>query len=371
MKISGPTLLLDEQKCKANISRMADKARKNELKFRPHFKTHQSRKVGAWFREAGVDAITVSSLGMAEYFAEDKWMEITVAFPANILQIDVINKLAGAIDLNLLVDNEEIVTLLAERLTHPVGIYIEIDTGGGRTGISYNSLEEIMSVAGAVDAVSKLRLKGFYTHAGHSYQSKSRTDIMQVFDQTIKNFTTVRNGVGNRLTVLEFCMGDTPTCSIATEFHGVDAISAGNFVFYDVMQTAIGSCGHENIAVAMACPVVSKNEITGEVCIYGGAVHFSKDHIEEDDHHLFGRVVDLGSQGWSAPLEGCYVKSLSQEHGIVKLSEEQFEKVKIGDVLGILPVHSCLTAEAMGYYLHLGGDYIDHYAQKNRDSPVS
>ena len=39
---------------RANIQAMAEKARRNKLIFRPHFKTHQSTTVGAWFKEAGV-----------------------------------------------------------------------------------------------------------------------------------------------------------------------------------------------------------------------------------------------------------------------------------------------------------------------------
>ena len=48
---------------------MAAKARSAHVRFRPHFKTHQSLEIGRWFREFGVDAITVSSVGMAAFFA--------------------------------------------------------------------------------------------------------------------------------------------------------------------------------------------------------------------------------------------------------------------------------------------------------------
>lgn len=42
-----PTLLLDENKCRANIAMMAAKASSHRLIFRPHFKTHQSLALGA------------------------------------------------------------------------------------------------------------------------------------------------------------------------------------------------------------------------------------------------------------------------------------------------------------------------------------
>ena len=40
-----------------------------------------------------------------------------------------------------------------------------------------------------------------------------------------------------------------------------------------------------------------------------------------------------------------YIKSLSQEHGIVEL--EKKVNLKIGDKLSVIPVHSCLTVDKM------------------------
>ncbi|MHA1225086.1 MAG: alanine racemase, partial [Candidatus Heimdallarchaeaceae archaeon] len=82
-----------------NIERMIQKADRNRVRFRPHFKTHQSIEVGRWFRKFDVKGITVSSVKMAECFATDGWKDITIAFPVNILEIEKINKLSKKIDL--------------------------------------------------------------------------------------------------------------------------------------------------------------------------------------------------------------------------------------------------------------------------------
>ncbi len=47
--ITKPTLLLDEDIARANIERMAQKARNHNLTFKPHMKTHQSAQIGEWF----------------------------------------------------------------------------------------------------------------------------------------------------------------------------------------------------------------------------------------------------------------------------------------------------------------------------------
>jgi D-serine deaminase-like pyridoxal phosphate-dependent protein len=114
--------MLNTAIAKRNIKRMAEKARRSDVRFRPHVKTHQSATIGEWFRAEGVSGITVSSLDMAEYFAENGWDDITVAFPANWLQIDLIKRLAERIRLNLLVESTESVEFLAQNLPSPVNI---------------------------------------------------------------------------------------------------------------------------------------------------------------------------------------------------------------------------------------------------------
>ena len=98
---SGPFILLDSARCRQNIARMEEKARTNGLVFRPHFKTHQSHAVGRWFREVGVNRITVSSAEMAGYFAKDGWNDITIAFPLSRFHVEAVNRLAEDIHMNI------------------------------------------------------------------------------------------------------------------------------------------------------------------------------------------------------------------------------------------------------------------------------
>ncbi|MDX1268647.1 MAG: hypothetical protein R3311_14870, partial [Oceanisphaera sp.] len=106
--IIEPTLLLDEERCRNNITRMADKVMRGGARFRPHFKTHQSLEVGEWFKAYGVEAITVSSVTMAEYFSP-LWKDITIAIPFNIHEVERVNALPGACVVNLCVMHPETV----------------------------------------------------------------------------------------------------------------------------------------------------------------------------------------------------------------------------------------------------------------------
>ena len=142
--------------------------------------------------------------------------------------------------------------------------------------------------------------------------------------------------------------GDTPSCALIEDFSGIDEIRPGNFVYFDVMQSNLGSCTTRDIAVAVACPVVATHAERNELVIYGGAVHLSKEYIlDKDDHRNYGLIVEMDRNGWSDPIQGAYVASLSQEHGIIHMPNPMFSKYNPGSTIGILPVHSCLTANLL------------------------
>ena len=102
--LSIPTLLIDEARVRRNIGRIVAKGAATNTELIPHFKTHQSISIGDWFKEFGVNSITVSSVSMAKYFADHFWNDITIAFPVNLLEIENIKELSGKVKLNLLVD---------------------------------------------------------------------------------------------------------------------------------------------------------------------------------------------------------------------------------------------------------------------------
>ncbi len=348
--IKRPSLILDHEKALRNIQRMGNKASKSGVLFRPHFKTHQSAEVGEYFRDHGVSAITVSSVDMALYFADQGWKDVTVAFPANLRQIDDMNALAERINLNILVESNETIHFLRQNLKFPVDVWIKVDVGYGRTGIPFKQSDRVVELVNEMKEGDILGFKGLLTHSGHAYHARSVEEVKRIYHDTVLSLNTVRNIlVENGISGVRVSIGDTPTCSLVDSFDGVDEIRPGNFVFYDVMQLMIGACSPEDIAVAVACPVVAKHPERGEIVLYGGAVHFSKESVtKEGGAAIFGLLVCEEDNGWGAPIEDAYVSSLSQEHGVVKAGPDLVAKTRIGDILLVLPVHSCLTLNLLG-----------------------
>jgi len=339
---------------------MVMKAKNHGLIFRPHFKTHQSRIIGQWFKHFGVNKITVSSLKMAEYFAHDDWKDITVAFPANIREIDTLNSLAEEIQLNLTIENVEAVEYLSKNLKFSVGFFIKIDTGYGRTGVSFDIFRIIDKILKAAELSDKLSFKGFLSHAGHTYHAKDSEEVLQIHQDAVHKLRLLRKQYIDRYPDLIMSIGDTPSSSLASDFEDMDEIRPGNFIFYDLMQYNIGSCKLDQISTILACPVVAKHKNRDEIIIHGGAVHLSKENIKINDNIIYGKLVKLNASGWDYYSDDFYVNKLSQEHGTVKINDELMNKIKIGDLVGIIPVHSCLTANLMKEYLSTEDEIIDH-----------
>lgn len=356
---SRPTLLVDETRARQNIARMAEKAQRSGVRFRPHFKTHQSHHVGRWFRDYGVESITVSSVDMAWYFAKDGWRDITIAFPVNLRQLREINRLARKVRLGLLVESTKSVWILREQLKATADVWIKVDVGYGRTGINWDDAGRLTTLAEEVERSKNLRLRGLLTHAGHSYSATGRKEIVEIYQESVARLSSARqrlHAVG--FTELELSVGDTPTCSAVDNFGGVNEIRPGNFVFYDATQLHLGSCSEHDIAVAVVCPVVARHEERDELVLYGGAVHLSKDALHDGQRTVYGLVALPVDNGWGPLVPNAYVARISQEHGIVKAEAHLVRKVQPGDVLMIIPVHACLTVAQMREYLTTRGKTI-------------
>ena len=359
-EITSPTLLVDPRKCKKNIAGMCEKASANNIKFSPHFKTHQSSDIGEWFREVGVHSITVSSVDMGLYFANHQWKDITVAVPVNILDIDKINKLVESAKITLMVNFPEVARVLEARLNNAVDVIVEIDTGYPRTGIKHDDYEAIANILECIKVSEKLRLKGFYSHAGHTYDAMGKDEISAIHGNSIKMLNGLKGKFSAQYDPIQLSYGDTPSCSVMNEFPGIDEIRPGNFVFYDLMQQYIGSCKFEEVSAIMVCPVISKNTQRSEVVVHGGAVHFSKDFVTKGNSKIFGKMVRLEKNGWGEDIDGCILKSLSQEHGIVSVTNDELDNLEVGDLVGIVPAHICLCADLMKGYRTTEGAILNH-----------
>ena len=332
-----PTLLLNQEKSVNNIKNILQNIKYSKINIRPHFKTHQSLEVGRWFKKLGIQKITVSSVSMAKYFS-DEWDDITIAFPINILEIEDVITLQKKINVNLLIDSLESLKFL-EGLDEKFSLFIKVNVGYNRAGIDHDD-DEISHIIEYASRSTKIKINGFLSHFGNTYLSKSGKEIESIFDSSLQKISYINNIYKD----FEVSIGDTPSSSLVKSYPKfITEVRPGNFIFYDLDQFKIGSCKLDQVAIRLVCPVVSIYEKRNSLLLYGGSVHFSKDYIIENNKKCYGYVYQ--GDYWSLDNKVGYIKSLSQEHGVVEI--ENSKNLKIGDKLSVIPVHSCLTVDKM------------------------
>jgi D-serine deaminase-like pyridoxal phosphate-dependent protein len=347
-KIKSPTFVINTEIVRANIKNMMDKLPATCL-FRPHFKTHDNKETAAIFKEFGVKCITVSSVEMAKYFRLLGFKDITIAFPVNLREQRSLNKLSKNTKIGLTFSNIEAVSVIASMPLITADAWIEIDTGYNRSGIAWDNFEQIENCITLINETSHLKFKGFLTHNGSTYSLKTKDDILKSSVESIIKMKSLKE----KYTAFEpkISVGDTPGCSLMTDFEGIDEVRPGNFVYYDFMQLEKEVCTPNDIAATVFCPVVDVNPERNEVVIHGGAIHFSKEFVKAGDNVSYGKVIrHIGKLNAKADEN---LVSLTQEHGVILVKSGDISNYHIGDLVEIVPVHSCLTANLMkGKTLH-------------------
>ncbi len=345
--IDRPTLVVDRARAERNIARMAGKAAASGARFRPHFKTHNAVEVGAWFRDAGVTAITVSSVEHAVLFADAGWDDITIAFPLVTRALPTIRDLGERIRLGILLDSPDAVAALAAADAR-VDVWIDVDCGYGRSGARWDDAARLAEVGAAVVRLPRARMRGTLTHAGETYRATSPAGIETIWRETAARASAARDvlAAATGMDDLEVSVGDTPGCSVIPRFDGVDEVRPGNFVFYDLQQLALGSCAEDDLALAIACPVVGVYPARGEAVVHGGSVQLSRDAAPGPGQGAnFGRLAVVELDGWRLlPAEDAFVRSISQEHGVLRCSPAVLDGMRIGDLAFIVPAHACMPA---------------------------
>lgn len=345
-QLGRPHAVVFKQRALNNITRFVNKTNKLGYEFRPHFKTHQSREIGRWFKKAGVTGITVSSVEMAQYFSDDGWDDITIAFPFFPGQIDLVNKISENCTLRLIVTDIEITRWLAEHLNNSVDIMLEIDAGYDRSGIDINDKSLISETIGFINESDNLKFSGFYIHDGATYKVNSTQEIKSIISRDLQAFDLLKKEYPD----VKYCLGDTPSCSLLNNFGPVNELSPGNFIFYDLMQYKIGSCSSDDIAMLVKAPVAQIKMDEDQIIIHGGAAHLSKDYIFEDDKPVYGKPVYFDKDQKLKLVEESSVIALSQEHGIISGAEALVPYINDDNSIWICPVHSCLTANLFSVY---------------------
>lgn len=351
-----PALILDRAILRRNLKRMSEKLRDAGVMLRPHVKTAKSVQIGRMAVEGHDGRITVSTLAEARYFAQGGFKDILYGVGIIPSKLGAVTELRRqGVNLRVVTDNLAVAQAIAAAAVDgdTFSVLIEIDSGGGRAGLPYPALPGLLDIARALHAASSVELAGVMTHAGHSYHENTIEGIAAVAEQERLAIT----GAADKLRAAGIpcpivSAGSTPTATHSKNFSGITEMRPGVYVFNDLDQELIGSCGAGDLALSVLASVIGHYPHRNQMLIDAGALALSKDISAQEFQPKvgYGTIAD-------APAGDMAVIACSQEHGFVASDDPlPYGNLPIGTRLRILPNHACITAAAYDRYYVVDSD---------------
>ncbi len=354
-----PALVLDRARLRRNIQAMTDRYKKLGIRLRPHLKTAKSVDVARMAVSGHFGGITVSTLKEAGHFAANGFTDILYAVcvaPGKLDQAAAI--VTSGVALMLITDDPEAAKAIAARgkdLGVVFDVLIEVDCGEKRSGVPVDS-DVLMGIARTLHAGPGSRLAGIMVHAGHSYTCRTLDAVAEIAEA--ERSTGVRAAERLKAAGLPcgtVSIGSTPTALHGKRYDGITEVRCGVYMFGDLFQSEIGSCGPGDIAVSVLSSVIGQRRPENRVLIDAGFLALSKDRSTANTPHDvgFGRVADMGG---TLGLGDVTVVGVHQEHGMVEgRTPLPFDRLPVGARVRVLPNHACITSAAYDRYHVIDG----------------
>jgi D-serine deaminase-like pyridoxal phosphate-dependent protein len=214
-----PALLLDKTVLERNARTMLERVAALGIRaLRPNVKTHKSVELaelqhtgrlvlGGDASKRGAMRVVTSTLAETRHFLEAGFGDVLYAVPlAGAAKVAVARELLRRYGerVAVMVDSEDGVAGL--RGDDVWSVFVKVDCGYGRAGRSGEALQRVVRAA---EEAQWIRVRGFYTHAGHSYHIDETPEDSLEQRAAAEARAMLRLGGGKT----EVSIGATPTAS--------------------------------------------------------------------------------------------------------------------------------------------------------------
>ncbi|HTM50550.1 MAG TPA: alanine racemase [Bryobacteraceae bacterium] len=333
-ELDTPALVIDLDIFERNLCRVAEYTKANDLRLRPHTKTHKTPAVGKRQLESGAVGLTVAKVGEAEVMLASGTPDLLVAYPViGRGKLERLTEVAKKTRVTVALDNSFTARQLSEAARQAqvsFGVLAEVDAGMGRVGVSPG--EELLQLAQAVGRLPRLTFEGVTFYPGHIKMlgDDGPEEALRQLARTVKGILDDFRRAGIEVRVVSG--GSTPTLFRSHEIPGLNEIRPGTYVYNDVNTVRTGACSWDDCAASIVTTVVSTAR-KGQMIVDGGSKTFSSDRLVGSAEASFGRVVE-------APE--CVFHNMNEEHGYVDIRKAGRE-FSVGDRVSIIPNHVCVA----------------------------
>lgn len=333
-EVETPQLVVDLDVMEGNLARMAALAARAGAALRPHAKTHKTPAVAHRQLAHGARGITVAKLGEAEVMAASGIPDIFIAnHIVGGAKVARLRALRRRVRIAVAVDGLEAARALSEAFVEsPLDVLIEIDTGHHRCGVAPGA--DAVALAAAVAELPGLRVRGIFTHEGHSYAAKDREEAAAVgraaHAAMAETAAAICARLGRPREGFEVSVGSSPSLLTGGIGEGVTEVRPGTYVYMDAQHA--GVVGHTDWCAAAVHATIVSVPAPGRAVADAGAKALSH------DRKVGGLLGNVG-HGLVRGRPDCVVERLSDEHAVISMPRER--PLRLGQRIEIIPNHIC------------------------------
>ena len=345
--VETPAVLVDLDVVLRNIAAMAERARRCGVRLRPHAKTHKVVEIGRMQLAAGATGLSVAKTSEAEVFAAAGFDDLFVAYPVvgadkgrRLLALADRVRIAVGVDSP---DGARTLDTVFRGSGRRLDVLLKVDVGFHRVGVPP---ERAAEAAQSISALSGLRLRGVFTHAGHAYLAESPEGVAEVGRSEGSILVETAQRIRDAgIEIDEVSVGSTPTARHAMPVPGVTSCRPGNYVYHDASQVSLGTCALEDCALTVVATVISV-PAPDRAVVDAGSKTLSSDPLRPSGPG-FGFVLGRRSR----------IARLSEEHGVIDVVAG--EAFRVGERVRILPNHACVVSNLHDHVLGVRGGIVE------------
>lgn len=350
--IDTPALVVDLDAMERNLQRMADFARKHQVRWRPHAKMHKSAELALMMQRAGATGACVQKVAEAEALAAggvlDLYISNEVIAPAKLLRVARLAQQLAAKGgrLAIAVDSLEGIQRLAEAMGQAGGatidVFVEIDVGQGRCGVPPG--EPALALARAITEYAPLHFAGLHAYHGGAQHLRGATDRREAIAKVVEAARTTRDlivSAGIDVPLITGAGTGTLVHEAASGVYG--ELQAGSFLFMDAdyasNERELAQPAFEH-ALFVKTQVISSCD-THAVCDAGHKSH----------------AIDCGLPLVTLlpPERTLRYANGGDEHGILRAEGPKSRLPAIGRMLWLIPGHCDPTVNLHDFMIGVRG----------------
>ncbi len=342
--IQTPCLLLDLDALERNIKKMGDYAKAHGMRHRAHGKMHKSVDVLKLQMElGGAVGVCCQKVSEAEVFARAGIKEILVSNqvrdPKKIDRLAQLPKISGGEIIVCVDDVANVADLSGAAQKHGIelGVFIEIDCGAGRCGVT--TTEAVVEIGKAVRDATSLNFRGIQAYQGAMQHMDSFADRQAKLDAAIAQ---VQEGIdGLKAEGIECDLvsgGGTGSYYFEANSDVYNELQCGSYAFMDADYGRILDKDGNRI---------DAGEWENAFFILTSVMSHAKADKAIVDAGLKAQSVDSGLPFIYGRDDVEYVKC-SDEHGVVA---DPKGVLKVNEKLKLVPGHCDPTANVHDWYV--------------------